>query len=97
MFLLCAVILAHARDAQAQCVSIKLQTCLSITDYDRRVINTQKQLVFTLPLLITFAGRELKNLEPVLVRITKVERLDATCVFVPIRETLWTSRSMFDF
>src|ERR1700752_2788024 len=96
MFLLSAVVLTRARDVQTQCISIELETRFSVGDDDRRVIDSQKQPVFLLPLLITFAGRELQNLEPVLVRIAEVKSLDAAGVLVPVRQKLWTSRSMFD-
>src|SRR6185437_14402934 len=97
MLLLRAVVLTRARDVQSECVSIKLQARFRVTDDDRSVIDAEKQLVFLLPLRITFAGRELKNLEPMLVRIAKVKRLDAAGIFVPIGQSLWTSRSVFDF
>src|ERR1051326_1508725 len=97
MFLLGAVVLTHARDVQAECVSIKLQARFRITDDDCSVIDTEKQLFFLLPLRIAFAGRELKNLEPVLIRIAKVKCLDAAGIFVPVGKSLWTSRGVFDF
>src|SRR5215510_13683960 len=97
MFLLGAVVLAGAGDVQTECVSIKLQTRFGIADKDRGMIDTEKQLVLPLPLLSTLAFRELENFEPVLVRIAKVKSLDAARVLVPIRQTLWTSGSMFDF
>src|SRR6185369_5628267 len=97
MFLLCAVVLARAGDAQAECVAIKLQTRLGVADDDRGVIDAKKQFVFLLPLLLAFAFRELQNLEPVLVRVSKVKRFDAARVLVPVRQALWASRGVFDF
>src|SRR5689334_17748121 len=97
MFLLGAVILTRAGDAQAECVAIKLQARFGIAHDNRSVVDTEKQFVFLLPLLIALACGKLQNLEPVLVRIAKVESLDAARILVPIRRPLWTSRSMFDF
>src|SRR5689334_9227712 len=97
MFLLCAVVLARPGDVQTECVAIKLQTRFCITDHDRRVIDAKKQFVFLLPFLIALAFRELQNLEPVLVWVSKIKRFDAACVLIPIRQTLWTSRGMLDF
>src|SRR6185436_13866303 len=96
MLLFCSVVFARAGDAQAKRVSIELQTCFCITNDDRGVIDSQKQSVFLLPLLITLAFRELQNLKPVFVRIAEVESLNAGRVLIPIRQTLWTRRSMFD-
>jgi len=61
------------------------------------MIDAKKQFVFLLPLLIAFAFRELQDLEPMLVRIAEVERLDAAGVLVPVGQTLWSGRSVFDF
>src|SRR5215510_9351301 len=97
MFLLCAVVFARAGDVQTECVAIKLQTRLSIADNNRGMIDTKKKLVFLLPLLITLTLRKLQDLEPMLVRIAKVESFDAARVLVPIRQTLWTSGSMLHF
>src|ERR1041384_6127371 len=97
MFLLGAVVLARTRDVQAECVSIKLQTRFGVADDDCRMIDTQKQFVFLLPLLIAFAFRELKDLEPVLIGIAKVKSPDAAGIPVPIRQTLWPSGGVFDF
>src|SRR5690348_6545936 len=97
MFLLCAVVLAHARNAQTERIAIKLQTRFGVANNDCRMIDTKKQFVFLLPLLIALALGKLQNLEPVLVRIAEVKSLDATGILVPIRQTLWTSGSMFDF
>src|SRR5262245_25261112 len=97
MFLLGAVILARAGDVETERVSIELQTRFRVADNDGSMIDSKKQFVFLLPLLIAFAFGKLQYFEPVLVRIAKVESLDATRVLVPVRQTLWTSRSMFDF
>src|SRR6185437_2932282 len=97
MFLLGTVVLARARDMQTECVSIELQTRFSVSDDDRRVVDTEKQFIFHLPLLIALAFRKLQNLEPVLVRIAEVKRFDAPRILVPVRQTLWTSRSVLDF
>src|ERR1043166_9832641 len=96
MFLFGAVVLARAGDVQPECVAIKLQTRFRITDDDRGVIDTEKQFVLALPLLIALAFRKLQDLEPVLVRIAKVECLNAAGVLVPIRQSLWASRRMFE-
>src|ERR1051325_1110928 len=96
MFLLRAVVLTGPRDVQTECISIKLQARLGIADDDCGMIDSQKQLVLVLPLLIALAFRKLQNLEPVLIRIAKVESLDAAGVLVPVRQTLWTGRSVFD-
>src|SRR6185436_9849633 len=97
MFLLGPVVFTRAGDAETKRVAIKFQTRLSISHDDRGVIDPEKKLVLTLPLLIAFTGRELQDLEPVLVGIAKVKCLDAARVFVPVGQTLWTSGSMFDF
>src|SRR5215510_9999450 len=97
MFLLCAVVLAGACDMQTECVSIELQTRFRVADNDRGMIDTKKEFVFRLPLLIALAFRKLQYFEPVLIGIAKVKRLDAARVFVPVRQALWTSRSVFDF
>src|SRR5687768_6110402 len=97
MFLLCAVVLAGACDAQTERISIELQTRLCVSHHNGGVIDSQKQLVFPLPFLITFVRWKLQDLEPVLVRVTKVKSFDTTGVLVPVGQTLWTSGSMFDF
>src|ERR1044071_4029782 len=97
MFLLCAVVFARAGDVQTECVSIKLQTRLGIADDYRGMIDAKKQFVFLLPLLIAFTFRKLQNLEPVLVRVSKVKCFDAARILVPVRQALWTSRGVFDF
>src|ERR1044072_899256 len=97
MFLLGAVVLTAARDVQTQSIAIKLQTRFSVAHNYCRVIDSQKQPVLLLPLPITFTRRELQNLQPVLVRIPEVKSLDAARVLVPVGQTLWTSRRVFDF
>src|SRR6185369_4483947 len=97
MLLFCAVVLARTCDMEAERVSIELQTRFRIANDDCGVIDTKKQPVFLLPLLIALALGELQNLEPVFVWIAKVECLDAAGVLVPIGQTLWTTRRMFDF
>src|SRR6478672_1967165 len=49
MFLLGAVILTRTRDVQPERIAIKLQARFRVAHYDRRVIDSQKQLVFPLP------------------------------------------------
>src|SRR5688572_13863826 len=97
MFLLCPVVLAGPRDLQSKRIAIELKTRLCIAHDDCSVIDPKEQLLFLLPFLITFVGRKLKDLKPVFVRVAKVKGFDAPGVSVPIGQTLWTSRSMFDF
>src|SRR5688500_7663511 len=97
MFLLCAVVLAGACDAQTERISIELQTRLCVSHHHGGVIDSQKQLVFPLPFLITFVRWKLQDFKPVLIGITKVKSFDTTSVLVPVGQTLWTSESMFDF
>src|ERR1041385_2366940 len=97
MFLLGAVVLAAACYAETKCVAIKLQTRFGVTNDNCRMIDSKKQFVFILPLLIALTFGKLKNLEPVLVRIAEVKRFDAARILVPVGQTLWTSRSMFYF
>ena len=90
MFLLSAVVFAGARDPQAKKVAIEFQTGFSITDYDRSMIDPQKQFVGSMPFRIALALGKLKDFEPVFVRIAKVKSFDAAGVLVPIRQTLRT-------
>src|ERR1043165_2971806 len=96
MFLLGAIVFTRARNVQPERVAIKLQARVGIADDDGGVIDSQKQLVLLLPLPVALTFRELQNLEPVRVGIAKVKGLDAACVLVPVGQTLWTRRSVFD-
>ncbi len=96
MFLFGSVILARARDRQPEYIAIKLQTRFRVSDDDRRVIDTEKQSILSLPLRVALVCGKLQDLQPVFVRIAKVECLDAACVFVPIGKTLRASGSVFD-
>src|ERR1051325_2696047 len=94
MFLFCTANFSPSRDAQSQHIAIKLQTCLSVTDDDRGVIDTEKESIFSLPFRIALPFGKLQDLKPMLVRIAKVERFDTASVLVPIRQALRSSRSM---
>src|SRR5712691_12758583 len=97
MLLLSAVILTRTCDTQAEHVAIKLQTRFGVTNNDCRMIDSQKQLVRSMPFRITLAFGKLQDLQPVFVRIAKVKSFDTAGILVPVRQTLWTSRGMLDF
>src|SRR5215471_10708455 len=96
MLLFRSVILTCSSDAQSQHIAIKLQTCVGVTDDNRRVIDTEKKTILSLPFRVALAFGKLQDLQPVLVRIAKVESFDPAGILVPVRQPLRTGRGMLD-
>src|SRR5262249_36502 len=65
---------------------------LGVAHGDGAVVDTEKEAVLALPECKTLAGRELDQLERVAVGITKIDRADATGIWVPGRQLLRASR-----
>src|ERR1051325_4372083 len=97
MLLFSSVILTRTCDVQTQHIAIKFQTRFSVADYNRRMVNAEKQTISSLPFRIALSFRELQDLKPVFVGIAKIKCLYAAGILVPVRQTLRTCRGMLDF
>jgi hypothetical protein len=93
MFLFCIVVLACADYFHPQRVPIEPKTVFRVFHHNRCVINSQEQFVFALPFWIALALRELEDFEEVPIGISEIEGLDASCIFVPIGQTLTSGLS----
>src|SRR5579862_2830516 len=97
MLLLGAVVLTHAGDAQPEGVAVEAQARRGVGDHNSRVIDAEEEcLARGMPFWQSLARWERKNFEIVTVRVTKVERLDAARVRVPVRQALRAAGSVLD-
>src|SRR5262245_49669093 len=97
MLLLRTVVFALTDHFHPQHVAVELQTRLGVAYHDRRVVDSEEEFVWVLfrqaaPLRVALVARELQNLQRMSVWVLEVECLDPACVFVPIRQALWSGR-----
>ncbi len=99
MFLLDSVVFTFCDLPQSKRFFIKLEPRLGVVDDDRGVVNAEKQFCCgrSMPLRITFAGREPEDFEGVMVRILEVKRLYARCIRVPFGQCLRSCGCILDF
>ena len=84
MFLLDAVVLRATRELQAERVAIELETAFGVADHNRGVVYPEKESIGRLlPAHVAFARRKPDDLQYMVLRVAKVERLDSTRVWIP--------------
>src|SRR5262245_4732457 len=98
MFLFSTEIFAFASFAQTQQIAVEPETRVRVRNPDGSMIDPKKQLVsFLLPARIPFAGREINDLQVVLIWISKIERLDSGRGFNRCGQGLWPGGNELNF
>src|SRR3954452_17780343 len=97
VLLLVAIVLAGARYAHSELIAIKQQACIGIADRDGGMVDSlEKFWTGLLPAWIALTRREMDDLKHMPIGITKIERLNPSCLRIPRGQRFGTARDMLN-
>src|SRR6266496_1050536 len=95
MFLLGAVIVRAAGNSKTKLVVVEREAFVRVADDDGCVINAEEKFISGLPpLRITLPRRKPDDFQHMVLRVTKIERLDSAGVLVPVWQRLRRGRDV---